>query len=331
MNKRYNCFNFIRLLAALKVFYGHSFEHFELQAPDIFTKLLNGFQAVPIFFILSGFLLWDSIPRSGNFASYAKKRIFRLYPELWCGVILNSIIMLILYRENIETVPFIAFNITQSTIFQFWTPDCLRGYGVGTPNGSLWTIGIMVQCYIVLYFCFRLLHKKRIKSWCVFIVVFVGINVLFPLTKELLPEIVYKLATQTFFPHFWLFLFGALINEYFDELITWLKKWWLVFLLAAIGIAFAEFDIGYYKTAKCIFLGLAIIGFGYSYPKIKISTDVSYEIYIIHMIVINAMIHLGYSGKIIDACIAFIITLLCALAFNRSIGTWSLKKKSSVS
>ena len=45
---------------------------------------------------------------------------------------------------------FILFIFCQSSIFQFWTPNFLRGYGCGTPNGSLWTIGILIQFYIII-------------------------------------------------------------------------------------------------------------------------------------------------------------------------------------
>ena len=45
-------------------------------------------------------------------------------------------------------------------LFQFWTPEALRGFGCGTPNGSLWTISVIVQFYIVAWFLKKLTRKK---------------------------------------------------------------------------------------------------------------------------------------------------------------------------
>lgn len=80
-----NCLNLIRIIAALNVFYGHAMTHLNVKIPTVISKVIGIFQGVPIFFILSGFLIWMSIERTPTFASYCKKRILRLYPELVGG------------------------------------------------------------------------------------------------------------------------------------------------------------------------------------------------------------------------------------------------------
>lgn len=57
------------------------------------------------------------------------------------------------------------FTIGQATIFQFWTPDFLRGYGVGCPNGALWTISIFIQFYFCVFFIYKWLNKRNIYLW----------------------------------------------------------------------------------------------------------------------------------------------------------------------
>lgn len=85
-----NGINFIKLLAAIQVFIGHATVHLNVYwLPEIISNSLNVLQGVPIFFILSGFLIWKSINRTNNFRNFCHKRIFRLYPELWGGVLLN--------------------------------------------------------------------------------------------------------------------------------------------------------------------------------------------------------------------------------------------------
>lgn len=79
---RKNCLNTVRLIAAISVFYIHALNHLEVQMPDLLTRIIAFFQGVPIFFAMSGFLVWDSVGRSKSFGAYAKKRFLRIYPEL---------------------------------------------------------------------------------------------------------------------------------------------------------------------------------------------------------------------------------------------------------
>lgn len=81
-----NCLNLIRIIAALNVFYGHAMTHLNVKMPNVFTTIIGIFPGVPIFFMLSGFLIWMSIERTPTFAAYCKKRVLRLYPELVGGI-----------------------------------------------------------------------------------------------------------------------------------------------------------------------------------------------------------------------------------------------------
>lgn len=51
----------------------------------------------------------------------------------------------------------------QITIFQYYTPNLLRNFGVGTPNGSLWTIPVELEFYILLPVFFLFLKHISIK------------------------------------------------------------------------------------------------------------------------------------------------------------------------
>ena len=56
-------------------------------------------------------------------------------------VLLNLIIILASgVRAGIKDIG--IYLSTQMTAFQFYTGDWLRSYGVGTPNGALWTITV---------------------------------------------------------------------------------------------------------------------------------------------------------------------------------------------
>lgn len=167
-NKRSDCLNLIRLLAAIGVMYGHAIQHLSLDIPGVVSKFL-WLPGVPLFFCLSGFLIWPSIGRSRTFVEYCRKRFWRIYPELWGAVILNAVVILLLFHKPIEWVKFAVFTFTQSTFFQFWTPDFLRAYGCGTPNGALWTICVIVQFYAFAFVLYKFVYKKiKRRLYCCF-------------------------------------------------------------------------------------------------------------------------------------------------------------------
>lgn len=327
INKRQNCFNLIRLIAALQVFLGHSVTHLKLYASPSLNTLISLLSGVPIFFFLSGFLIWDSINRSKNFKIYAKKRLFRLFPELWVGVAINAIVVVIFAHESISWLKYILFQGAQATILQFWTPSFLKGYGAGAPNGSLWTIGVMIQSYIVLWFLFKLLHKKSLLRWIIALAISIGFNVFMQYSPNILPEMVDKLYSQTFLPYIWMFILGGFISEYFDQCIEFLKKYWLLLFVVALLARDYAFDLGYFKTLYFTLLNLSLVGFAYYFTCVKIKVDLSYGIYIYHMIVVNVMVELGFVGHWWQFIIALLIVTALALASYYSIGAVSRKLK----
>ena len=80
-----NSLNLIRILAALQVFLGHTAVHLNFEPLQLLTKPLAIIQGVPVFFLISGFLIWNSLNRDNSLKSFTQKRILRLYPELWGG------------------------------------------------------------------------------------------------------------------------------------------------------------------------------------------------------------------------------------------------------
>ncbi|EHF05353.1 hypothetical protein HMPREF1020_02680 [Clostridium sp. 7_3_54FAA] len=328
--KSINCFNFIRLLATLQVFFGHALLHLDIAVSPIVPLVLRSFQGVPVFFIMSGFLIWNSLERTPRFNIYVKKRVLRLYPELWLGVLLSALSIIVLYGSKIEWKSFIAFLLTQSTVLQFWTPNSLRGFGCGTPNGALWTIGVMVQSYLAIWIIYKKLHKSNFFHWLTLLIPCTLINIATPFLEALLPTIIYKLFLQTFIVYFWMFLIGAMICEYLEKVSDFLKKYWyILFILSAI-FTFTGFDRGIYGTIKVYFLAFAVVGFAYKFKNIRVQPDISYGLYIYHMVVINIMMEMGYMGKWLDILLALAVSGLLAMVSYLTIGNLSKKQKSKL-
>ena len=311
LDYRKNSFNLIRLLAALQVFVGHAVAHLKI---NYSFKIITLFQGVPIFFFLSGFLIWSSIGRTSEFGEYIKKRVLRVYPELWIGVALSIVSILVLYIRNVDWVDLGLFTITQSTVLQFWTPDSLRGFGCGTPNGSLWTIGVIIQFYLLAWPLHKLLKKKR--DWIILILFSVVLNVIYPELRALIPSnILLKLFGQTVFPYLWIFLFGGLVWSYRESIVPFLKKFWWVALCIMLVAKYAGVPrFGAYDLLNSVCLFALITGFAYKFYGLNVKYDISYGIYIYHMIVINVLIELNIIESWYAFLLALVITALLAIA-----------------
>ena len=327
--KEKDCLNTIRLLAAIQVLYGHTIYHLNIEMQPIISCIINFFSGVPIFFTLSGFLIWGSIGRSNKFSQYLKKRFWRIYPELWIAVLIELLIILALYHKPINRVQYILFAFTQGSIFQFWTPDFLREYGCGCPNGSLWTICVLIQFYFFAYFIYKVYHNKKNSIWIISIIFSVILGYLTPLFQSYMPEIIGKLYTQTLLPYLWMFLLSSYVAEKKNVIIPFLKKYWLPFLIMAFILQHSHFDIkiSSYHLLHTIVLFLGLLGASYIFPQLNIKTDISYGIYIYHMTVVNALIALNYRESPLLLLFVLVITSLLAWISTKTIGRWSINMK----
>lgn len=311
--------------------YGHTRAHLSIDGVPVFGEFIRFFNGVPIFFTLSGFLIWWSIGKSKNYGEYLKKRFWRIFPELWMAVAIELIVLLCLYHEPINWSQFGAFAITQSTFLQFWTPDCLRGYGCGCPNGSLWTITVLIQFYFFAYFVYKALHKRKTWVWLVWFATSLGVSLALPYIRLHLPEIAGKLLGQTLLPYFWMFLAASFVAEKKETILPFLKRNWWLFFLGVMTIRFTHFDIkASYNVLGTILLFLCLVGFAYSFPQLNVKTDISYGVYIYHMTAVNALISLGYSQSPWLIIVVFTITFLFAWISTKTVGDLSRKMKQRI-
>lgn len=329
-----DCLNTIRLLAAIEVLYGHVIIHLKIGAIPVFNEFIHFFWGVPIFFTLSGYLIWQSIGRSNSFVEYCKKRFWRIYPELWVAVIIEIIALLLLYHQPINWPQFGLFVFGQSTIFQFWTPDCLRGYGCGTPNGALWTICVLIQFYVVAYPTYKMLHGKRNCIWAIVILLFTVLGVATDAITAKLPEMIANLYGVSFLPYFWMFLIASFVAEHKEKIIPFVKKWWWAFLTIALIKNFLiedDIQLSLYTLFRTVSLFFAVLGIGYALPLLNIKTDISYGIYILHMTVVNGLMALGLFNNPLYFVVVLVITCLMAFVSTSTIGKKSMERKRMLS
>ena len=326
-----NCLNLFRLIASIQVMVGHMVHHLSLSVPKFIVWPLNIFYGVPIFFLLSGFLIWNSIDRSSDWKVYFNKRILRLYPELWVCLFFEILSIVVFYNEKVSIVDFSVFTICQGSVFQFYTPDVFRNYGCGTPNGSLWTITVIVQFYLFIFFIKKYLKRLSFKGWTVILISSIIIGLLLPFIKPQFPEIVGKLLSQTLIPYFWLFFIGVYIQNFRESIINFITGYWSCFLIINILIYIVGIDLyATYPVFRCISLACFMFGFAFKYPQLNIKLDVSYGIYIYHMIFVNIAIQLGFTGNWAIAGCVLISTCIFAYLSTTVVGGFSKKQKEKI-
>jgi len=328
LNLRNNCLTLIKLIAAFQVMLSHVIEHLSLPFPKWAGMILGYYNGVPVFFAISGFLIWFSVERSSSYGAYLKKRFWRIYPELWVAVILEIITLLIFY-SGWKLKDLVLFAFTQGSILQFWTPDSLRGYGCGTPNGTLWTICVMIQFYLLAWLLYRLMHKKRWVFWLIGFAILIGVSIIGDwIAGKTGIEIVTKLYGQTILRYGWLFYIGCFLAEFKDQLLPVLARFWYLFLIAAIPLYYFRFDLyAGYEIFWSMLLVSGLIGFAYAFPRLAVKTDISYGIFLYHMIVMNIFIHVNWIHSWWYAIIIMAAAVLLAFASTKTIGAWSARKK----
>src|SRR4051812_7426859 len=211
-----NNFDLLRIFAATEVLLYHSYTHLNIPVPTWFTYLLN-FPGVSMFFMISGYLISASYERKPDLKTYFRNRALRIYPALWCCIILTILTLTIVLKINFFNKEFIPWVIS-NCIGIIYTPHFLSQFGFGSYNGSLWIIPVELQFYILLpivYFLISRVTKSEVKKTTMFIILFVLFTTLSyfifryatdPTGKETTFE---KILRYTFVPRYFLFLLGV--------------------------------------------------------------------------------------------------------------------------
>jgi len=339
-----NNFNLIRLLAALEVILYHGLHHlnFEYETWKLFYEFLKFFPGVPIFFFISGFLISKSFEGSSTLSKYAKKRLLRIYPALIVCIFISLFsVYLVGYFDGIDLGIFdlIKWVVAQATFLQFYNPEFMRGYGVGVLNGSLWTISVELQFYLltpILYAFFKIVDRKNINTLLIIlIIIFMSINMIYNRYEGVYGELlIVKLFQVSFLPWFYMFLVGVFFQRNFIFIYKKLSGKLIyisILYFIFIYIFMYYFDFSYNNRLNPIYFILVAIftfTFAYSYcnlsDKILGNNDISYGVYIYHMPVINLVLYLGFSLGLFTLFSVVITTIIVAFF------SWTMVEKKAL-
>ena len=333
MNKKDNCFTLIKYIVALSVVYQHARLN-GLCLPDI--AIINWIDKVPIFFFISGYTIIMSLTyKEQSFKSYCFRRFSRLYPELWLSIMLEIILFVSQFPYLLGEIKFYLWIFARSTFFQFWTPDILRFYGGGTPNGSLWTIIISVQFYLIIYFIYKKIDQLNYKQDVFVLLLCILANSFISILDDVINGTVYLLLLETIVPYMYMFYFGIMFYKWSDQLIPFCKKnYWIiviVFIIGSLGNWLTNFIPHTSNTGTVIHVLLScLLAFAtaYKFSFVKIEKDYSYGIYIYHMIVMNFFIHNQVIKNVyLELAVIYVVVFMLAVLSNLIAKKWIEKIK----
>src|SRR6266567_1081757 len=160
---RANNFTLLRLLAALAVVYGHSFEIVRPGSgqSDLIALTLretwSGEIGVWVFFVISGFLVTKSWTERQDVLAFAKARALRLLPALVVMLCLVAFVLgplltsspLPTYFSERATYGFLFWNGTLLKT-SYLLPGLFETNPAAIANKSLWTLPLEARLYVLL-------------------------------------------------------------------------------------------------------------------------------------------------------------------------------------
>ena len=216
-----NNFDIIRILFAWFVIVSHSYVLNGDGPTDPLAKLTNGYMifsfiGVKGFFIISGYLIFQSLERSKSILDYLTKRILRIFPALIVVLALTLLVVYFIYPA------YQGYYLLQPEIYKYFIGNSIlfmphffiQGVFENLPNkainGSLWTIEFEFLFYLLLLFLYPVRRNKNILKTILIITLigfFVG-NLFFldeikKVSSPISLELVFDLGTY--------FLMGSLL------------------------------------------------------------------------------------------------------------------------
>ncbi|MEO6287006.1 MAG: acyltransferase [Dyadobacter sp.] len=302
-NFKVNNFDLIRILAAIQVLVLHSIYHLNITDSAWFAPW-SFFPGVPIFYALSGYLISASYERSTSLKQYFRNRALRIFPGLWACLLLTVLVTSLLGFNYInKSAP--IWLISQMFGF-IYTPYFLADFGFGSYNGSLWTISVELQFYMMLPLVYLLMGKRK-QSNNILLLVFLLFLAFTLATKLWLPGMATdhetkfeKLLRYSFLPHFYLFLAGVIMQRfqfYKSEWIHGKGLYWIIGYIAVQSFV-ATSDIPALSVFSLLLLtvcaiSLAYTGDGLAHKVLK-GNDISYGVYIYHGLILSLLVYLKY-------------------------------------
>ncbi|GAB3711805.1 acyltransferase family protein [Flavobacterium koreense] len=332
-----NNFDFLRLLFATFVIITHSYPlsgniECDWLCEITNSKMLFSYLGVRGFFIISGYLIFQSLLRSKGLVDYYWKRFLRLFPALLVVLLLTVILAPLVYDSNVSYLSnpsiysYVYKNMSLYRL-QYTIPGVFENNIYGSAiNGSLWTICYEFSMYLLL--SALILFRSNLKILRLLLVLLlVAFGIFFFFFKANYEFTFYQLSSGLLSDLGIYFLAGSFFASIHFEKLKSIK---LLLLVSFIILALNELFIDDFSLIRFVFLPILVIGFGLQSTKFISSInekigDISYGIYIYGFPVQQTLMHYYKFSPTILTLLSIPITVVFAFA------SWHLIEKKALS
>jgi len=178
--------------------------------------LIFSYIGVKGFFVISGYLIFQSLIRSQSVYDYLVKRVLRIFPGLIMALVLSLLALYFVYPSN--NLPYLlnpeiyTYFTDNVLLFKshFNIPGVFEGMRSKAVNGSLWTIKFEFLCYLFLLLVFP--FRKSTKIFTLIITILLGCCIFLPIffstwvhavQRPIQLELLLELGSYFFMGSFW--------------------------------------------------------------------------------------------------------------------------------
>ncbi|MGY4479182.1 acyltransferase family protein [Bradyrhizobium sp. USDA 3364] len=334
MNHRNN-FDVLRLFAACNVLLQHA-AYLQVPWPRPLPLLVVYTSGVPVFFIISGFLITATFFRhDGDVLAYLRNRGLRIYPALWftLAIVLAMLVAFgalpigsILSREFLQYWTVILATGSDSFANRLLAPYPFAWNAAlpFLPTAALWTIVLELGFYLIVPLIFLPpIRRRRWASLAVVLAVTVYSHHLANVTTDEATAV-----TNPLF-YFWFFGIGSILSLLWpriDRLFRGKFILWALLYAEMIALVGDQRGIVYdhptvQSTALTILLACCVISAAFTWTslsKLLAGNDLSYGIYLHHVPVVIVLHAYGWQG-FPAAALLIVTTTIAAFATWRVI------------
>ena len=326
----------------------HAWGWLKMPIPHEVIKLLALFPGVPIFFVISGFLITRTfLDRDGKLGPYFINRALRIYPALWLNLAIILAAMTaagVIFRTDDISAWIGIIAATGST--------ALASVAAGVPllhwnaivpffpGGVLWTIPVEIGFYLLVPLIFLKPLRETRSGAALSIAAWGAASIVLAVWQSTAQS---ALMDSMVLPYLWIFLLGALATIFWREVAVFLVgRFWLwltLYLGSSYALYFLGFDGANFKlptvivVTQTILLAGCVVSFAFSPHRpgsILRGNDISYGIYLNHFPLVMAFMAAGWTGSTLLLIPMVVVTALVATASWRFIERPALRLKQRI-
>jgi len=299
----------------------HTFIHLNNGILPNYLTFINFIPGVPAFFFVSGFLIYASFIKTSNIRIYAKNRFFRLFPGLFFVTCGGLFVLLFSEWDNltINDIPtYITWFLAQISIGQVYNPSLFNNVGIGVINGALWTITVEILFYMFVPIIFLIERKFKYFIYLLFCLSFFlySFGGSYFENYYFFGKNLFRYLEFTPLVWGWMFCLGIICYKNIELINKYIKYFYLAIIpmIALINLSIPEsvfFTPFTNRLGLFYFLPLIllILYLSFATPVIKLNFDLSYGVYIWHLVVINFLLELNINSIFIACLLVILISL----------------------